>query len=167
MPFYLSFNVQCILQNKAMGLPAGWGQIWQRLNPCLFRTHMTNSAKKGNNYLELLTTRMDPNLTAIISSFYPDTCCWLCVRPSLYLGLFWSRECPITVLLDRPHFAKMVAYSRAPQKTSRAPIRRQSCQSFEDRVSLSRIGYRKSDRLLFRNMFLDSSRSKSVGPRSF
>ena len=37
---------------------------------------------------------------------------------------------------------------------------------WRNRLSPTRVGFRKSDRLLFLNMFKDSSRPKLVGPRS-
>ena len=59
-------------------------------------------------------------------------------------------------------FAKIVGNLRALSRTTlylRGKI-------WRDRLSPPRVGYRKSDRLLFLNMLKNSSRSKTVGPWS-
>ena len=43
---------------------------------------------------------------------------------------------------------------------------RRSRKVWRNRLSPTRVGYRKSDRLLFLNMFKNSSRPNHVGPRS-
>ena len=76
-----------------------------------------------------------------------------CFGPDSTRSFFWS--------IGRI-FAKIVGNLRALSSTTlylRGKI-------WRDRLSPPRVGYRKSDRLLFLNMLKNSSRSKTVGPWS-
>ena len=61
--------------------------------------------------------------------------------------------------VDRPHICKTIGNLRAI--TGNHPG--WSGKVWRNRHSPTRVGYRKSDRLLFLNMFKNSSRSKPVG----
>ena len=61
--------------------------------------------------------------------------------------------------VDRPHICETIGNLRAI--TGNHP--RRSGKVWRNRISPTRVGYRKIDRLLFLNMFKNSSRSKPVG----
>ena len=65
-------------------------------------------------------------------------------------------------LVDRPHICETIGNSR----TITGNHLGRSGKVWRNRPSPTRVGYRKSDRLLFINMFKNSSRPEPVGPRS-
>ena len=69
---------------------------------------------------------------------------------------------PDQILVDRPHICETIGNLR----TIRDNHLGRSGKVWRNRLSPTRVEYRKSDQLLFFNMFKNSSRSKPVGPRS-
>ena len=82
--------------------------------------------------------------------------------PPFHQRLFWSRQYPILVLVDRPHFCK---HNREPASTVEYyPISSGEDLARSPQSSKGRIP--KSDRLLFLNMLKNSSRSNTIVPWS-
>ena len=79
--------------------------------------------------------------------------------PPFHQGLFWPREYPINFLVDRPHICETIGDLRAIMDNHLG----RSGKVWRNLLSPTRVGYQKSDRLLFLNMFKNSSRSKTVG----
>ena len=65
-------------------------------------------------------------------------------------------------MVDRPHIWE----SNRDLRTFTGNHLGRSGKVWRNRLSPTRVGYRKSDRLLFLNMFKNSSRPEPVGPRS-
>ena len=71
---------------------------------------------------------------------------------NIHQGLVWSREYPINILVDRPHICETIGN-----------LRTITLEVLGNHLSPTIVGYRKSDRVLFLNMFENSRRSKVVG----
>ena len=77
-------------------------------------------------------------------------------------GIILIPRLPDQILVDRPHICETIANLRTITDNHLG----RSGKVWRNRLSPTRVEYRKSDRLLFLNMFKNSSRSKPVGPRS-
>ena len=77
-------------------------------------------------------------------------------------GIILIPRLPDQILVDRPHICETIGNLRTITDNHLG----RSGKVLRNRLSPTRVEYRKSDRLLFLNMFKNSSRSKPVGPRS-
>ena len=94
----------------------------------------------------------------------PELHCFLKVQEDLYFtkDYFDPESTPSIILVDRPHICETIGNLRTITDNHLG----WSGKVWRNRLSPTRVEYRKSDRLLFLNMFKNSSRSKPVGPRS-
>ena len=94
----------------------------------------------------------------------PELHCFLKVREDPYFAkdYFDPESTRSIILVDRPHICQTIRNLRTITDNRLG----RSGKVWRNRLSPTRIEYRKSDRLLFLNMFKNSSRSIPVGPRT-
>ena len=94
----------------------------------------------------------------------PELHCFLKVKEDPYFtkDYFDPESTRSIILVDGPHICETIGNLRTITDNHLGRSRK----VWRNRLSPTRVEYRKSDRLLFLNMFKNSSRSKPVGPRS-